>query len=114
MPQTAAAKARLRRAKIKARLHRQIDILRGRHPRLDRFIDWVEDDRARLVRVPLALLLILGGIFAFLPVLGLWMLPFGLMLLALDLPPLRGPVSTASIRIRRRMGRWLHRRPTGQ
>lgn len=102
--------ARQRRAKIKARLHRQIDILRGRHPRLDGFIDWIEDDRARLIRLPLAVLLIVGGTFSFLPVLGLWMLPLGLLLLALDLPPLRGPVSLASIRIRRRLGRWLHRR----
>lgn len=106
-------KARLRREKIKARLHRQIDILRGRHPRLDRFIDWIEDDRARLIRFPLAFVLIFGGIFSFLPVLGLWMLPLGLLLLALDLPVLRGPVSTAMIRIRRRMGRWLHRNRNG-
>lgn len=102
--------ARERRAKIKARLHRQIDILRGRHPGLDRFIDWIEDDRTRIIRLPLALLLICGGLLAFLPVLGLWMLPLGLLLLAIDLPFLRGPVSLASIRFRRRMGRWLHRR----
>ncbi len=37
-----------------------------------------------LVRIAVALLLILGGIFSFLPVLGLWMLPLGLMLVAQD------------------------------
>lgn len=104
--------ARDRRAKIKARLHRQIDILRGRHPRLDRFIDWIEDDKSRIVRLPLAILLICGGLLAFLPVLGIWMLPLGLLLLAIDLPFLRAPVSAASIRVRRRLGRWLHRRRT--
>jgi hypothetical protein len=33
-----------------------------------------------------------GGIFGFLPVLGFWMLPLGLALIALDLPPLRKPI----------------------
>jgi len=99
-----------RRRKMKARLHRQISVLRGRNARLDRFLDWIEDDRTRIYRVPLAVLLILGGVLSFLPVLGLWMLPLGILLLAIDLPLLRGPVTLATIRIRRRMGRWLHRR----
>lgn len=99
-----------RRAKLKARLRRQIDVLRGRNARLDRFIDWIEDDRARLYRVPIAILLMLGGTFSFLPLLGVWMLPLGVMLLAIDLPMLQGPVATTAIRVRRRAGRWLHRR----
>jgi hypothetical protein len=37
-------------------------------------------------RIPLAILLIFGGIFSLLPVLGLWMLPLGLVLFAQDLP----------------------------
>jgi hypothetical protein len=48
---------------------------------------------ARWIRIPAGLLLILGGIFSILPVLGIWMLPFGLLLLALDVPILREPVS---------------------
>jgi hypothetical protein len=48
---------------------------------------------ARWIRIPAGLLLILGGIFSILPVLGIWMLPFGLLLLALDVPVLREPVS---------------------
>lgn len=99
-----------RHHKLKARLHRQIAVLRGRNAMLDRFLDWVEDDGTRIYRVPLAVLLILGGLLSFLPVLGLWMLPLGILLLALDLPILRGPVTSLTIRIRRRMGRWLHRR----
>ncbi|MCC7322049.1 MAG: tryptophan synthase subunit beta [Rubellimicrobium sp.] len=99
-----------RKLKLKARLHRQIAVMRGRHARLDRFLDWIEDDRARLVRLPLAFLLILGGVVSFLPVLGFWMLPLGVLLLALDLPVLRGPVTHVTIRLRRRLGRWLHRR----
>jgi hypothetical protein len=37
------------------------------------------------------------------------MLPLGLLLLAIDLPALRPPVSAAAIRIRRRWKTW--RRP---
>jgi uncharacterized membrane protein len=44
------------------------------------------------LRVPLALVLMLGGCLGFLPVLGFWMVPLGLLLLAEDLPFLRRPV----------------------
>ena len=37
-------------------------------------------------------LLIFGGIFSFLPVLGLWMLPLGLLLFAQDVPVLQKPM----------------------
>jgi hypothetical protein len=47
------------------------------------------------VRIPLAILLMVGGVFAFLPVLGLWMLPLGLILIAQDLPFLQGPLARA-------------------
>lgn len=52
------------------------------------------------VRLPLAVLMILGGLLGFLPVLGFWMLPLGLLLLAVDLPVLRPAVSSASVRLR--------------
>lgn len=38
-------------------------------------------------RLPVGLLLIVGGIFGFLPVLGFWMLPLGIAVAALDLGP---------------------------
>lgn len=63
--------------------------------------------RAMLIRLPLAILLILGGIFSILPVLGIWMLPLGLLLLAVDLPALRGPLSALIVRFRRW---WANRR----
>jgi hypothetical protein len=47
--------------------------------------------RARWIRIPVALLLIAGGIVGFLPVVGFWMLPVGVLLLAQDIPALRGP-----------------------
>jgi len=66
-------------------------------------------DSWRLVRVPLALLLIAGGVFSFLPLLGIWMLPAGFLLLAVDLPVLRAPISALLIRARRRIGVWTAR-----
>ncbi len=44
----------------------------------------------RLVRIGLGVaLVILGGVFGFLPVLGYWMVPVGLLILAIDVPPIR-------------------------
>ena len=40
----------------------------------------------------MGILLMLGGIFSILPLLGLWMLPLGLLLIAYDVPFLRKPV----------------------
>lgn len=65
------------------------------------------------IRFPLAILLTFGGLLWFLPFLGLWMLPAGLLLLAIDLPVLRGPISVLVIRGRRKaqrlVRRWRHR-----
>jgi len=66
------------------------------------------------IRFPLALLLTFGGLLWFLPVFGLWMLPLGLLLLAIDLPHLRGPISVIVIRGRRTVQRWMRRRRSRQ
>jgi hypothetical protein len=52
-------------------------------------------DSSPWVRVPPALLLIVGGSLGFLPILGFWMIPLGLVLLAQDVPPLRQPIGRA-------------------
>src|SRR5438552_14914167 len=44
-----------------------------------RFVGWLRKPSSHYARIPLAVLLIAGGIFSFLPVLGLWMLPLGLL-----------------------------------
>ncbi len=41
-----------------------------------------------LIRAILGLCLVLMGIVGFLPVLGFWMIPLGLALMATDIPPL--------------------------
>lgn len=48
------------------------------------------------LRLPLGLLLMVGGVFGMLPVLGFWMLPLGVGVAALDVKPL-----LAAIRRRR-------------
>ncbi len=63
----------------------------------------------RLARIPLAILLILGGVFSILPFLGIWMLPLGLLLLAVDIPALQAPLAAAVIRGRRGLGNLRRR-----
>ena len=52
---------------------------------------------ARWIRIPAGALLIVGSIFSILPVLGLWMLPLGLLLIAYDVPVLREPVGRSTL-----------------
>jgi hypothetical protein len=71
-------------------------------PKLARFVAWLRKPSSRLARIPLAILFIVGGVFSFLPVLGLWMLPLGLLLVAQDVPALQKPMS--------RMLGWIKRK----
>lgn len=91
------------------RFQRQFEALERLFPPLRGPMSTLRRDSWFPVRFPLALLLIAGGVFSFLPVLGVWMLPLGLMLLAVDLPVLRGPISALIIRGRRK-GRRLAQR----
>jgi len=75
-------------------------------PRPAKFVGWVRKPSSIYARVPLAILLIFGGVFSFLPVLGLWMLPLGLVLFAQDVPPLQKPMAHGLGWIERK---WLER-----
>ena len=86
--------------------------------RLDRLIDrlphrigatvrFVRQPSARWLRIPTGVLLILGGLLGFLPILGLWMLPIGLALLADDFRLLRSLRSKALDWIERQRPGWL-------
>ncbi len=92
------------------RLRRQFDALVRNTPVPRGPVDALLQSRMRLVRVPVAILLILGGLLSFLPVLGFWMLPAGLMLLAVDIPRLRPRVSATLIRVRRWWSVRRHKR----
>ena len=59
-----------------------------------------------IVRVFIGVTLILGGCLGFLPVLGFWMIPLGLMVLSIDLPIVR--------RGRRRIEVWWGNRRKAQ
>jgi hypothetical protein len=61
----------------------------------------------RWFRIPAGLLLIIGGVLAFLPILGVWMIPLGLALLAEDMPMLRSWRSKILDWVERRHPHWL-------
>lgn len=86
----------------KQRLARQLSALSRNYPRLHQTVMALQQRPYMLVRLPLGLMLIAGGFLAILPFFGLWMIPLGLLLLAIDLPMLRPAVSAAVIRLRRK------------
>ena len=68
----------------------RLDALIDRLPkRLRDSVRALRQPSGRWLRIPAGLLLMAGGVLAFLPILGLWMLPIGLALLADDVPLLR-------------------------
>jgi hypothetical protein len=90
----------------------------GGDPRLDALVERLPPRLAdtagyllkpsnRWVRVPSGALLIAGGVLSFLPLLGVWMLPLGLALLAEDVPVLRKQRSKVLDWIERRKPHWL-------
>ena len=80
----------------KAELNRYFEMIDRRVPvGVSRFIRWLRMPSSFAVRLAIAVLLILGGIFSFLPVLGIWMLPLGLLLVAQDVPFLQKPLVAA-------------------
>ena len=100
----------------------RLDDWTQRHPRddwrLDALIDrlpkrvgaavrMLRQPSGRWFRIPAGLLLIVGGVLSFLPILGVWMLPLGLALLADDVPFLRSWRSRALDWVERRHPEWL-------
>lgn len=60
----------------------------------------------RWVRIPLGILLIVGGIFGALPILGFWMLPLGLILLSADFPWAKRILAYFKLMLRRARNRY--------
>jgi hypothetical protein len=71
-------------------------------------ITWLRRPSSRWARIPAGVLFVIGGVFSILPVLGLWMLPVGLVLLAEDVPPLRRLTDRCLRWIERRRPHWFH------
>jgi len=89
-------------------LQEQLQRLESRLPVFAaRSLQWLRKPSSRWIRIPVALLLVVGGVFGFLPILGLWMLPLGLVLIAQDIPFLRRPTARALIWVERR---WISRK----
>jgi predicted PurR-regulated permease PerM len=60
-------------------------------------VRWAQRRLPPGIRSAIGILLMVGGLLGFLPILGFWMLPLGAAILVSDFPPLR-----------RRMERWLN------
>jgi hypothetical protein len=94
-----------------ADLDRELDLLAQHLPDwAARLIRWLRSPSCRIARVTLAILLVLGGVVGFLPILGFWMIPLGLLLLAQDIPFLKRPTSKAIVWGERTWTRWQRRR----
>ena len=58
--------------------------------------------QSQAVRIGIGILLVLFGLVGFLPIVGFWMIPVGLLVLSVDIPIVR--------RWRRQLVVWWHRR----
>jgi hypothetical protein len=86
----------------------RLDALIDRLPkRLRGSLRALRQPSGRWLRIPAGVLLIAGGVLGFLPILGLWMLPIGLALLADDVPLLRSWRSRILDWVERRHPEWL-------
>ena len=80
-------------ATTQAELNRYFAMIDRRVPvKVARSIRWLRKPSSWGIRWVVAILLIIGGIFSFLPVLGLWMLPLGLLFISQDLPFIQKPL----------------------
>jgi hypothetical protein len=87
---------------------RRIDaLLQHLPPRIAPAIHRLRRPEARWLRLPLGVLLIFGGLLGFLPLLGFWMLPLGLILLAEDIPFLRRARDRLLDGLERRRPNWF-------
>jgi len=62
--------------------------------------------KSRLLRILIGVVLILLGFVGFLPVLGFWMIPLGLIVLSIDIPAIRRWRRQIEVRL----GQWLKTR----
>src|SRR6478752_9447344 len=78
----------------KADFDEEMDRFQGHMPDwAGRNFDRLRQPEAVWVRVPAGIALTGGGMLSFLPVLGIWMLPVGVALLAHDVRVMRKPVA---------------------
>ena len=97
-------------AQAKAQLDRHIDRVEKKLPRRPaKMLRRVRQPSARYGRWAVAIALIAGGLLGFLPVLGFWMVPLGLILIAQDVPILRRPLARLLGYLERKWQAWKKR-----
>ena len=74
--------------------------------RVCQFLHWLRQPSSRIVRLLVSALLIVGSLFSFLPILGIWMFPLGLIILSQDLPCLQRPLVRSFQWIEMTWARW--------
>ena len=62
--------------------------------------------KSPVLRISLGAALVIGGVFGFLPFVGYWMIPLGLIVLSVDIPAVRRWRRKLEVR----WGRWRQRR----
>ena len=75
-------------------LDEELDHLQTRLPdSISRFMKKVRHPSVKPYRIPVGIALTAGGVVGFLPILGFWMLPLGLAVIAQDVPVMRPPLA---------------------
>jgi hypothetical protein len=62
--------------------------------------------KSRAARIAIGVVFVAGGVAGFLPILGFWMVPVGLAVLAIDIPAVRRFTRRAAVAF----GRWRRKR----
>jgi membrane-bound ClpP family serine protease len=95
---------RAARDAAEAKLEKAYEELEQHAPdRVARAIRWVRNPKARWIRFFLGVVLIVLGLLGpILPIVGIELIPVGLLLIAQDVPPLREPVAQMTL--------WLERK----
>jgi 4-alpha-glucanotransferase len=89
------------------RLDRIVERYQAKMPGwMGRFVGWIRKPELRLLRLVSGVLLVLFGCVGFLPILGFWMVPLGLLLLAQDVTFLRRPTVNAIYWVERKVKAW--------
>jgi 4-alpha-glucanotransferase len=88
-----------------------VDKYSDKMPRfIRRFVLWLRRPELRWVRLIVGVLFVLLGCVGFLPVLGFWMVPLGLILLAQDIQFLQRPILSAILWAEDKAKRWQQRK----
>jgi len=88
--------AKMSDEEVRATLNQYLDLASSKLPNwIAQSLKWLREPSRRLMRIGAGVAMIVGGLLAFLPVLGVWMLPLGLILLSQDISILQRPVLKA-------------------